>query len=64
MFKTILLFVLVLQVFSQERRVRINYNDEILLRNVSSTDKVESIVVKLRSLAGNDASVPIDVQLR
>ncbi len=61
MIKSLLFVLLVLQVFSEERKVRLNYLDEIVLPALESGEVNGDVTVKLKSLPGNDDTVPITV---
>lgn len=64
MLKTLVLLVLVFQAFSEERRVRLNYLNEIPVPILKTGDTAGDVTVKLDSLSDNDATVPITVELR
>lgn len=65
MIKAVLLIILVLQAFAdqgaEDKKVRLNVNNELVLPAFTSTDTPGNIIVQLSSLPGNDAIIPITV---
>jgi hypothetical protein len=65
MIKAVLLIILVLQAFAdqgaEDKKVRLNVNNELVLPAFTSTDTPGNIIVQLSSLPGNDATIPITV---
>jgi hypothetical protein len=65
MIKAVLLIILVLQAFAdqgaEDKKIRLNVNNELVLPAFTSTDTPGNIIVQLSSLPGNDAIIPITV---
>lgn len=64
MLKPILLFFLVLQVLSVQRGVKLSYYQQFSIPRLPQADTVGNLIINLGSLQGNDATIPITVDLR
>lgn len=64
MLKSILLCVLVLQVLAVQRGVKLSYYEQFAIPRLPQADAVGNLIITLGSLQGNDATIPITVDLR